>query len=186
MNFRTLYLSPRGRIARGQWWMGAVLLGVAQLGAMALFLPMLGFDPGQVPPDLDPQAKAQLVLDAYQRVAWGSLAILAATAYPAYCLGVKRRHDRGRDGRDVYLFLALTALPLLMEALGLAYSISDINGMPWPVPGLTYLLASAILSGAALYMLVVLGVLAGRVGPNSYGPDPPADRRTLTKGTDQA
>ena len=188
MTFRGLFLSPRGRISRRQWWIGAILLVVVEIGCLLLVLPLLGLSAEELRalPSIDPQARAQVLLEAYQHVAWGSLAIFALIAYPAYCLSLKRRHDRNQDGRDVYLALAVSALPLLMEALGLAYSIGEVDGAPWPTPGLTYLLAGAVALCFGVYMLVVLGFLKGGAGPNSYGPDPRAAADFPTEGPDRA
>lgn len=176
MDFKALYTTTEGRISRQTWWIGAIILGVANIVISMLLLPLLGLGM----PDLsrlmvdgaDPTTLMPEMMGAMQGAAWGSLVVFLIFAYPAYCLSVKRRHDKDNAGLDVLIYFGVTALLLLVQALGLGYTIGDMNGIPVPQPSLIYMAIGLVGGVFGVYMLVVLGFLKGTDGANSYGPDP--------------
>ena len=110
---------------------------------------------------------------AAQAGGWASLVLFLVFAYPIYALCVKRRHDRNSNGLDVVIYLALVVVLLLVQALGLGMSPTEVPGvgvlmMPTPL----YSVLGAISGIFGLYLLVVMGFLKGTPGPNNYGPDP--------------
>lgn len=120
----------------------------------------------------DPAQIQAAILGAMQAAAWGSLLLFVITAYPIYCLSIKRRRDRGNNGLDVVIYLALLALMYLVQAFGLGFTITDVGGVPVPMPSMLSTVLSAVVGIYAIYMLVVLGFLKGTPGANSYGDDP--------------
>jgi uncharacterized membrane protein YhaH (DUF805 family) len=176
MDFRALYFTTEGRIGRQQWWIGAIILGVASALVSFLVLPLVGLGG----PDMarimaaanDPAAVGALITSSMQTAAWGSLILILVTAYPMYCLSVKRRHDRNNNGMDIIAYLALAVVLILLQALGLGFTSTDIGGVVVPTPTGLYSIVGAISGIFAIYLLVVLGFLKGTTGDNAYGPDP--------------
>lgn len=80
-----LFLSNNGRIGRGKWWMGFVILLIAQLILMAILgsAGMMSVDPVTLQPS-----------SGY----WISMLILfAVMIWPSICLYGKRFHDRNKS-----------------------------------------------------------------------------------------
>jgi len=176
MDFQYLYLKTDGRISRKTWWIGAIILGVVNVVISLLILPLIGLGGPNMAAILsaqsDPAQVGALVASAVQASAWGSLVLFLVFAYPAYCLSVKRRHDKNNAGRDVLIYFGVTVVMLLIQALGLGYSMTDIQGMVVPMPSLLFSIVGGLTAIFGLYMLVVLGFLKGTDGTNTYGPDP--------------
>ncbi|NMA97285.1 MAG: DUF805 domain-containing protein [Phyllobacteriaceae bacterium] len=148
-----LLTTTSGRIGRQQWWIGILALIVVSI-------------------------VASLVLGAFSfgnPVVTGWLAVLlnVALIYPSYCLGLKRRHDRDSDGKDLLILLAVSVILNLVQAIGIGIDWVDVgNGVVMPVPSMWLGLINLAFGIFAIYMLVQLGFLKGTTGPNSYGPDP--------------
>lgn len=176
MDFQYLYLRTDGRISRKTWWIGAIVLGVVNIVISLLILPLIGLGGPNMMAIMaaqsDPAQVSALVAGAVQASAWGSLILFLIFAYPAYCLSVKRRHDKNNAGRDVLIYFGVTVVVLLIQALGLGYTMTDIQGMVVPMPSLLFSIVGGVVAIFGLYMLVVLGFLKGTDGSNAYGPDP--------------
>lgn len=157
MDFRYLYLRTEGRISRKTFWLGSIVLSlIGFLIGLAVFVPLIFF--GQKL--MSDFRMASLVLMGL------NLVLAAAFAYPAYCLAVKRRHDRNSRGWDLLGYMAVSGAMLL------AYVIVAANGTLGslrfsPVSWLGY-----GIQAYGIYMFVVLGLLKGTSGTNNYGPDP--------------
>lgn len=145
MDLQKLFLAGDGRIARQDFWIGIVILIVANLvlGAVAGFVGW---------------AVAGL---------WGA-AILAgllglALTVPFYFLAVKRSNDR--DYPPTYV--------QALVALNIAFQLKNMF-MPMTVESMGFLsmIFSLLIAVAGLWMLIDLGFLQGTRGPNRYGPDP--------------
>jgi uncharacterized membrane protein YhaH (DUF805 family) len=91
---------------------------------------------------------------------------------PIMALGMKRRHDRNSNGRDLIIYLALTVILLLIQALGIGAGTTMVGTVAIPSPGPIFTGLSFIVGIYAIYLLVVMGFLKGTAGPNDYGPDP--------------
>lgn len=176
MDFQYLYTKTDGRISRKTWWIGAIVLGVVNIVISLLILPLVGLGGPNMAAIMaaqsDPAQVAALVAGAVQASAWGSLILFLIFAYPAYCLSVKRRHDKNSAGRDVLIYFGVTIVVLLIQALGLGYTMTEIQGMVVPMPSLLFSIVGGVVAIFGLYMLVVLGFLKGTDGTNDYGPDP--------------
>lgn len=147
MDLQKLFLNGDGRIGRQDFWIGIVILIIANivLGGAAGFV---GWAVGGL---------------------WGA-AILAglvglAMTVPSYFLLVKRSNDR--DYPQTYV--------QALVAVNIAYQIKAMV-MPGSIGGggflsLIFGLALAI---AGLWALIDLGFMQGTPGPNRYGPDPVA------------
>lgn len=158
MDFRYLYLRTEGRISRKTFWTGAIVLALAgSLVVLLVAVPLLFVAQGLI---RDFRTMSQVIMLL-------NLASAAACAYPAYCLAVKRRHDRNSPGWDLLGYLGLNG------ALLVALLILAINGT---VSGLGFspvmLWLGYGLQVYGIYMFVVLGFLKGTNGINKYGPDP--------------
>jgi uncharacterized membrane protein YhaH (DUF805 family) len=158
-NLVSLYTSTEGRIGRGQWWLGAIILVVIVIVVTLIIDAILGIS---MMPDMaalaDP-ARQGAVMAGLQKAGWVSLIVALLAAYPNYALGVKRRHDRDNNGVDLIVFIVLQLVYSLLVPIGMA------GNMIYNVIGIIFLVF-------AIYMLVVLGFLKGTAGPNQYGPDP--------------
>jgi uncharacterized membrane protein YhaH (DUF805 family) len=177
MDFMALYTSADGRISRKTWWIGAIILAVANMIVTLLILPLLGIgmvNTAQLTGAAanDPQLIASLVTSAMQTSGWASLVLLIIFAWPTYCLSVKRRHDKNNNGYDVIGYLALTAIVLLVQGLGLGYTTMTVGTTTVPTPSVLSMILGAITAVYGIYLLIVLGFLKGTPGSNQYGPDP--------------
>ena len=148
-NFKALLTTTEGRIGRQQWWIGSVLVAIAALIANAILLSMFA-----------ERAPGFFVA--------GSLFVTLLVLWLAYCLGVKRRHDRGNAGNDLRLFLAGI---LISQLIQFPRMIAILSGGPIEAPALWMQVIGFGWSIFGLYILVQLGFLRGTAGPNSYGPE---------------
>lgn len=176
MDFQKLYLSTEGRIGRQSWWIGGIILAVINIIVSMILLPIIGLGAPNMAVLMqsqgDPAAMNAAIAGAMQASAWGSLILFLIFAYPAYCLSLKRRHDKNNDGKDVIAYFVLTLILLLVQALGMGYSMTDVGGVMMPMPSLLFSAIGLIVGIFGLYLLVVLGFLKGTEGDNAYGPDP--------------
>lgn len=157
MDFKYLYLRTEGRISRKTFWMGSIVLSlVSFVVGLVVVVPLLFFGQGPI---------SDLVTS--QVIRWFNLAMAAAYAYPAYCLAVKRRHDRNSRGWDLLGYLGANAAWLL--ALAIVAANGTMSGVQFS-PATLWL--GYGLQAYGIYMLVVMGFLKGTNGTNSYGPDP--------------
>lgn len=172
-----LYTKTEGRISRKTFWLGILGLVVVNLLIAFLILPLVGVSmmpsfAGLTDPSADAAAISKMIIDTMRASAWASLVLFVIFAYPAYALMVKRRHDKDNNGMDVLIYLGLTALLLVVQALGIGYDVTTIGEISVPTPSLILTLLSAVVGIYAIYLVVVLGFLRGTAGPNQYGPDP--------------
>ena len=137
-NIVAKYASMEGRLDRTQWWISALILLIAHFIMTWFFATLAGIS---LPLDLT-QAADPLVV---QRAGWIGVVTTALFAYPFLAISVKRRHDRGNDGRDAVGFVALALIFNLLTGFGWT---SNIFGG---------ILGFALLCYGA-YMLVQLGV----------------------------
>ena len=153
-----------------------MILGVINIVITLLILPIFGLGM----PDMaklaaggsDAAAISAALTSAVQGSAWVSIIIFLIFAYPAYCVSVKRRHDKNNAGQDVLIYFGLTLVLLLVQALGLGYTTGDVGGITVPQPSLIYMIVGLVAGVFGIYMLVVLGFQKGTSGPNDFGPDP--------------
>lgn len=176
MDLQKLYLTTDGRIGRQTWWIGGIILAIINLVISLLLLPIIGLGgpnmAALMQAQSDPEAIAAMAAGALQTSAWASLVLFLIFVYPAYCLSVKRRHDKNNDGKDVLAYFALTLVLMLVQALGLGYTMTEVGGLMLPMPSLLTSGLGLIVGVFGIYLLVVLGFLKGTEGDNTYGPDP--------------
>jgi uncharacterized membrane protein YhaH (DUF805 family) len=173
------FTSLDGRIGRQSWWIGVVILIVLNIIISFLILPLVGVSmmPNFAalmadPNNADPQAIADAVAGTMRTAGWVSLVIFLIFLYPSAALSIKRRHDKDNSGLDVWIYFGLTAILLLVQALGLFMTVTDFGGVSIPTPSLPFTILQIIVGIYGIYLLVVLGFLKGTTGPNQYGPDP--------------
>lgn len=149
-NIKALLTTTEGRIGRQQWWIGIAILSAiglavgSVLGTFTQELPFIGR-------------------------AWLLLLLGLVWIWPAYCVGIKRRYDRGSDGTDLKIFLAGgVVLQVFKVLVSGSFSLDD----PWSGAVLWLHAANLIWSIFSVYLFVQLGFLEGDKGPNTYGPDP--------------
>ena len=132
----------------------------------------------------DPRKFGEFVTSQMQTWGWVTVMFIVILAYPGYCVMVKRRHDRGSYGRDVFVYLAGLTVLGLMQANGHAFELDYTSGLP--LPALPFVLMGGAVHLYGFYLLVVLGFLKGDSGPNRYGPDPLAPDHTDGVASDRA
>jgi len=168
-NLVQLLTSMDGRINRQPFWIGVIVLIIATIIVSFILMSIMGVSLLSI---------AQSGLDAgalmamTQTAAWANLIVLVIMAYPSAALLIKRRHDRGASGIEVWALLGLNALNVLLQALGIGYSVQEIGGVTYVAPGLLNTILSIIAGVLGIYLLVVCGFLKGTEGANAYGPDP--------------
>jgi uncharacterized membrane protein YhaH (DUF805 family) len=168
MDFYYLYARRDGRISRHTFWMG--LLGLMASGALVALLV------GLAAVGLAMNAGGQFAAMGVMSVAF--IGLVALLSYPFYCLAVKRRHDRGSSGLDI---LVLTVVNLVwgVFALGLMMGPSPEVLLTSPL----FTVGHGVGQICSIYTFVVLGLLEGTKGDNTYGPDPLAGIRAATPTT---
>ncbi|ODT47698.1 DUF805 domain-containing protein [Devosia sp. 63-57] len=150
MDIKSMFLASSGRISRRTWWFGTLMLIAASL-VINLVLALVGLGVSS----------------------WMPLIVYLLMIYPAYNLGLKRRHDRDNPGQDYLILLAGSAVFTILQSLGIGYSPVDLgNGFVGMMPDLWMSLLQLAFAIFGIYMLVQLGFLKGTTGDNSYGPDP--------------
>jgi uncharacterized membrane protein YhaH (DUF805 family) len=174
-NLMGLFTSTEGRIGRGRWWLGIVILIVIGLiisAILSLFGLGMWSGVGAIDPS-NPEAMAAAVSSATRSAAWGGLISFVILAWPSYALSIKRRHDRGSNGLDLQIYYGLSFIMLLVSALGVGLTTTEIgNGISIPTPSLPMVLLQAIIGIYGIYLLVVMGFLSGTPGTNQYGANP--------------
>ncbi len=149
----SLLTTTQGRIGRQQWWIGIIAMIVISIIASIVF--------------------GILSLGNQTLLSWLAVLINIALIYPAYCIGIKRRHDRGSDGTDLKILIAGSILINLLQATGIGVELVDAGqGVMLPVPAIWLGLINLAYAVFAIYMFVQLGILKGTSGPNEYGLDP--------------
>ena len=156
----SLLTTTEGRIGRKQWWIGVLVLIAAGIVA-SIILSIISM--------------GNLTI-----MAWGGFLISLALLWPSYCIGIKRRHDRDNDGKDLIALIAVSVLLNLLQVLGIGVSTIDFNGVAMPTPDMWLAILQGLVFLFAIYMLVQVGFLRGTPGPNSYGPDPLGGDATAT------
>lgn len=176
-NIVGLYTSTEGRISRKTFWLGILGILVVNLLISFLIMPLVGISmmpnmAALTDPSADAATVSKMVADSIRASSWAGLVMFIIFAYPGYALMVKRRHDKDSNGMDVLIYLGLTALLLLVQALGIGYDTMTVGEITVPTPSVILMLLSLLVGVFAIYLLVVLGFLRGTAGPNQYGPDP--------------
>ena len=178
MDWMSIYTSREGRISRKTWWLGSLAMVVVVIILEFIVAAMLGVSmmPNMAalsdPNSADAATVAAQLSDSMRKSAWISLVFFVILFVPIMALGMKRRHDRNSNGRDLIIYLALTVILLLIQALGIGAGTTMVGTVAIPSPGPIFTGLSFIVGIYAIYLLVVMGFLKGTAGPNDYGPDP--------------
>ncbi len=143
----SLLFSPNGRIPRHVWWIGVVILIVANLVAGLILGKTLG-------------TAAIFTFGGRFVVFLVSLVFL----YVAFCLASKRFQDRDRPGSLAGMVAGFGLLKLFLD-------LGGVTGDPWALNGLDYVFLVAQVA-IGIWFIVELGCMAGTQGKNRYGPDP--------------
>lgn len=88
---------------------------------------------------------------------------------------MKRQHDRDKSGTIILIYLILTFVVGVVSGLLIPTDLTDPNAALEYINSPVFWVFQAmnlILSGLAIYLLVVCGFFKGTDGPNQYGPDP--------------
>lgn len=149
-------LLPGGRIGRGLWWIGTLLMaGVSWVAGRALY--------GIFGDALFSGTPGRLVL----------FATMAVLIWATGAVAAMRFRDRDLDpGPRVLPVIALNLLKALLDVLG-------ITGTPYAEGVLDTLFNLAFIA-IGLWFIVALGLMRGTEGPNQFGEDP---RRLAVQGS---
>lgn len=147
MNLAHLFLSPKGRISRKSFWIGAALLIAWGILAFVVLWTLLG-------PSLVQNFLGRLV----------GLVVTLPTIYFAYNLAAKRFNDRDRPIICAQIGAGAAVLKALLNLVRIT---GDLHSQNW-LDQLFVLVGTAI----ALWYFIELGLMRGTVGPNAHGEDP--------------
>ncbi len=173
MDWKWYYTSLDGRIGRKQFWIGAILLSIAGIIIGYIISSIFGVGMMNVAALATGTTSPEEIMAMTTKSAWANLITFLIIAYPAAAMMIKRRHDRGNSGMDIWIYLALSLLMILIQAVGIGYAMTDIgNGITMPMPAIWFSVVGALIAIFAIYLLVVLGFLKGNEGENAYGPNP--------------
>jgi len=149
-----------GRIARGQFWLGSLIVFVAfaiiSALLMALGLGVSSTVTGTV--QVNGGEASEFMQQNWSLAPWPSLILTVVAAAPLAAVGVKRRHDRNGSGVDVIAFWIVSLLLQFLAVLGVSGGFLQAVGLVMAVWGIC--------------LFILLGILKGTPGPNKYGPDP--------------
>ncbi|MBK1796264.1 DUF805 domain-containing protein [Devosia sp. WQ 349] len=151
-SLKSLLLTTDGRISRKQWWIGVLCLFVVSIIASLVLGILAGGNT--------------------TAVAWFAVLINLALLYPTYCIGLKRRHDRNNDGKDVLILLGGSVVINLLQASAIGATAITENGLTYMVPPMWMSVLVLVFAVFAIYMFIQLGFLKGSHGTNNYGADP--------------
>jgi uncharacterized membrane protein YhaH (DUF805 family) len=171
------YIGFDGRLNRQPFWISAIVLGIVGAIIQFVILQLLGGNVSvNVTNVVQNGGNTQQIVDMLTamstKAGWAGLIALVILAYPIAALSIKRRHDRGSAGLEVWIYLALAAIIALIQALGLGMTTTQMGDITMPTPTLLFNIIAVITGILGLYLLVVMGFLKGTAGPNAYGPDP--------------
>jgi uncharacterized membrane protein YhaH (DUF805 family) len=175
MNWQSLFTSFDGRIGRKQFWIGVVVLMVASIVVYFIVGPIFGVSmfAGMNAVSADGNVDVEALQATITRANWFSLIMFALFLWPGAALTIKRRHDRGSTGIEVWVIYGLQGLSALVAALGIGMTLTDMGGgVMLPMPGIISTVIGAVAGIGSLYLLIVCGFLKGTDGENAYGPDP--------------
>lgn len=168
MDWQNLYTKMDGRIGRQQFWLGAVVMIVVGI-VLSIIVNFVtgGFN-------MTPAADAEAAMAAFRAACIANIIVFIILVWPITALMIKRRHDRGSAGNEVWAYVGLALMAQLLTLFGIDYSAIMVPGTD------AYVVTPGFISGGlgfivgvfALYLLVVCGFLKGNEGPNAYGPDP--------------
>jgi uncharacterized membrane protein YhaH (DUF805 family) len=166
-----------GRLNRQPFWIGAIILAVVGFIVQWILVAIIGGNgvldvQGLIASGKTTQDIAPMLVDLARKSAIAQLITFVILAYPAAAISIKRRHDRGNAGWDIWVYLALAFIVSLVQVLGLGMTTTEIQGMIIPTPTPLFTVLGIIAGILAIYLLVVCGFLRGTAGPNNYGPDP--------------
>ncbi len=159
---KKLFFSFDGRISRGEFWRGLLLLVVLAIAGAALYVGAIGLDALLGAPK-GSRSNAIAVLIIYLLLFSPYLALLT-----------KRLHDRGKSG----WWSIVVVIPQYFYAFGDAMGLAAIIGFS----NLFHYLSGTLYAAATIWMLIELGLLKGVKGANTYGDDP-LNPGTLPPGT---
>jgi len=91
-----LFLSYRGRIGRGAYWLGTFVVLLAELGAIAFLLKLSGGTLAQLAAAEREAAQVSREVLMHVLLPVGIVSLLFL--YPTYALYTKRWHDRNKSG----------------------------------------------------------------------------------------
>jgi uncharacterized membrane protein YhaH (DUF805 family) len=142
-----LFFGFEGRISRQQFWLGFVILAVANAAVDWLFgVPLF--------PDSPPDLHVRLL----------DCTIDVVFLYPTIALAAKRLHDRNQPARHAWWLVAAVAAGMVANLFGLFDDPSNASPVGWVV--------AAFVLVIVLGFLVELGFRRGTAGDNPFGPDP--------------
>jgi uncharacterized membrane protein YhaH (DUF805 family) len=147
MGFPDLLFSAQGRINRGNWWIGLIILIVFSF-AMGWVL-------------WNVQGTAMFFTFTGRLM---SFILALAVMFVGFCLNAKRFQDRNKPKDFAYIALGLNLLKALSD-------LFRFTGDPW-VQNSDDTMFQVALVLVGLWYIVELGFLSGTAGPNDYGPDP--------------
>lgn len=147
MDLAALFLSPKGRISRKAFWIGAGLLTAWSILVFVMLWSLFG-------PSLIQTFLGRLV----------GFPFTLLTIYFTYNLAAKRFNDRARLPVCAQIGAGVAAVKSLLDLFRIT---GDLRAQNW-LDQIFILAGTAI----ALWYFIELGLMRGTVGPNEHGEDP--------------
>ena len=152
MSFAKLYLSSNGRINRGQWWLGAIVVVLFTVTATVFFWKWDQLD--------------WLLYTFPGRLTLFVPNIIGLLAF--YAINAKRFQDRNKPKAYAQIALVIGGVKFLLDLAGLTGDWFHVN--------LADQVFQIVLAIIGLWYLVELGFLRGTPGDNRFGPEPLANK----------
>jgi len=165
-----MFTGSEGRINRGKWWWGTVILIVAYIVLSLILGEIFGASMFRGI-DTAGGVAADAITSWARRVAIVQLICFVIIIYPALALAIKRLNDRDRPSYLAYIFFAPSALAILAGLAGLTVTAGDAAGIT-PHQTTLGLILDLLRLVIGIWALIELGILKGTPGPNQHGPDP--------------
>lgn len=157
MGFIRFFTSFSGRVGRGGFWGGMILLLL--LGGAATFTALEVFFADN---------PVNAVREMMQNMGQKELVIALLLLWPLSALIIKRLHDRNKSGILAALIWAPAVIKIFEGFTGNGFVSNYLIG--WGMDLLT-----AELAAVGLWFFIELGFYGGTRGVNKYGPDPRDD-----------
>ncbi len=168
-DFMSLMLACEGRIGRGRWWYGILIVVIVMTTASTAMTMAIEAYAAQYPeleknlanPAWLNSAEAAPILFKLGLWAIIPMAALMLAAWSFMALSMKRLHDRGLSS---WLILVVV-LPFLGAVI-----------LPGAAGESAVRLILLLLLASLIWSVLQFGILEGETGPNPHGPDPLAGR----------
>ena len=175
---KELFFSFNGRISRKQFWLANLVLLIAYIILYFLLSPIFGLNPFNydamlgIGQGIEPPETEHVLKENYARSSLLILFIDFLLLIPAVAVYIKRRHDQGSHGQEIWFIFFLSLIISLIEINTIGYKVTQVGDWAFLETNLFIDIFLFMVSILIIYILFIAGFLKGDKGENEYGSDP--------------